>query len=104
MKNITHKEVERMARELARLNVEWESNIEEVYWFPHEEEIRLIEVDPTALPHHEAITAFYFGPDPQDGILLPSGVAVINPLDMEKLNPPDEWGDWSSAIKVWPQA
>lgn len=92
-------EIWEAARRLAAANVEAEPALHAVYLFPAEREIRLIEVDPTALPSKQ-ITPFYFGPDPQGGIPFPSALALLRPEERD-LPPPEGWGAWDDAVLLW---
>ena len=92
-------EVRRQAEALAKANVELEPNIEEVFWFPAEDQIRLIETDPTT-PPSDCIAPFYFRPDPSAGTGFTSGLAVIRPDDKDRLDPPKGWGTWKDAERI----
>jgi hypothetical protein len=92
-----------IADQLVQAHLESEPSIREVYLFPCEDEVRLIEVDPSALPSDEQIVAFHFGPSVKEGISVWTAIAVIPPEDKEKLPPPSGWGQWKDAIKLWPK-
>ena len=92
-------ELRRQAERLARANVEAEPSIEEVFWFPAEDEIRLVEVDRTT-PPSDCISPFYFRADPGGGTGFTSGIAIIRPEEKEKLDPPEGWGKWKDAKKI----
>ena len=87
------------ALEMVRENREADPNIQEVYLFPAEEEIRLVYIDPNMMPHrgNGCVTPFYFGRDLQSGLPYRSAVAIILPEERETLSPPDNWGTWSDA-------
>lgn len=91
------------AAKLALDNVESEPNIQAVYWLPAEDEVRLIEVDPT-FPRSESITPFYFRADPVYGTKYSSGVAMIRPEEVRVLPVPQEWGTWDDAVVIWPES
>lgn len=91
------------ANRLAEHNVQDEPNVKEIYLFPCEDEIRLIELDTTALPDKEGIYPFYFRADPQGGIPFPCAIALIQPDDKSKLTPPQEWGTWDDSVRIWPK-
>lgn len=97
-------EVYKAAKILARYNAESEPNITEIYFFPSDEEIRLIELDRSAMPSEDFIAPFYFPPDPENNIPFSSGIALIPPDDKEKYDPPSTWGKWNDAKKIWPEA
>ncbi len=97
--------VKEAADRLAAANTAEEENIKEVYWFPDDNIVRLIEVDasyPNYLPSEDQAAAFYFGPDDSIGMPLPSGVALINPEEVGRVKPPEGWGEWDQAVKIWP--
>ena len=96
-------EVREYARKLAAANAEAEPTITDVYWFPSGDEIRLVELDSDAIPN-DCIAPFYFPEDPEEGIPMPSGIALIRPEDKDRLSPPDHWGSWDDAEKVWSRA
>ena len=89
------------AEHLAKANREAEPDIIEVYWFPADDEIRLVEVLRTTLPSPSGeLEPFYFAPSPADGIHLRSAVALITPAEAGRLKLPPGWGTWRSAKRV----
>lgn len=90
------------ARKLAEANAISEPNIKTIYVFPSDEEVRLVEVDATALPSDQ-ITPFYFSPDREGGVPFRSGIALIRPEEEGNVPPPAGWGTWDDAIKIWPK-
>ena len=100
-KNNTEETIEAAARKLAAYNVEAAPETEAIYFFPHPEEIRLIETDPVTLSDAEIIP-YHFGPSPKNGIPFPSSVALIRPEEAFYLPPPLGWGTWEDAVKLWP--
>lgn len=92
-------EVRKAALEIIRENREAEPALQDIYLFPAEDEIRLIYVDPTALPNRDApdIHPFYFGRNIQSGLHFRSAIALILPEERETLNPPEGWGTWDDA-------
>ena len=95
-------EIEEAARKMAAANIEAAPETEAIYFFPAEDEIRLIETDPTTLPSRE-IVPYYFGAAPSSGIPFRSSVALILPNEAFRLAPPQEWGTWKDAVQLWPQ-
>ena len=92
-------------RKLIEYHIESEPSIVEIYLFPSEEEIRLVEVDEnTCLTEGDRMEAWYFGPDPEGGVVFPSCVALILPEEVGKLRPPDRWGTWDDARKIYERA
>jgi len=96
-------EIFKAAKELAKNNADSEPNIEEIYLFPSDEKILLIEIDPSAMPSGDVIAPFYFPPDPDNNIPFFTGIALIPPEDKKKFNPPPKWGRWEDAILIWPE-
>ena len=93
-----------VALRLAQWNAKAEPNIREILLFPDKrgEEIRLVEVDPTALPSDEGrLVPFYFAPDPVNEIPLWSAIALILPREKGKLRLPKGWGKWDQAEIIW---
>ena len=94
--------VEQAARAMAAANVEAAPETEAIYFFPSDDEIRLIETDPTTLPSVEAVP-YYFAAAPKSGIPFRSSVALIRPEEAFRLAPPPGWGTWEDAIQLWPK-
>jgi hypothetical protein len=92
------------AKQLALDHVRNEPTISEIYLFPADNEIRLVEVAQDALPWEREFAPFYFQPDPQRGIPFPSGIALIRPEDKHQIQPPSRWGNWEQSILIWPEA
>jgi len=90
---------------LARDNAEDEPNIREILLFPDEEgeEIRLVEIDPTAMPSQDRVVPFYWEPDSQSEFPFRSAIALILPEERNKLKLPDGWGTWEQGRKIWPR-
>ena len=86
---------------LARANKKAEPGITKVYWFPDDQEVRLIELEdgipPTA---STVIEPFYFGPSVRDNLPAPSGIALIRPDEFRCLDLPEDWGDWDRAEEL----
>jgi len=95
-------EIELAARRLATANAESEPNLEAVYLFPSDHQIRLVEVD-RSMSSSDMILPFYFPPDPEGGIPFPSALALIRPEEERRLSPPDGWGTWDEARRIWPE-
>lgn len=91
------------AKTLASANREAEPTIVRTYHFPSETQIRLIHIDEEALPINEGedILAFYFSPDPLNGINYPCAIALVRPGDERNHMPPTGWGNWSDASVLW---
>lgn len=94
-------EMQTVARQMARRHAESEPGIQEIYLFPNGGEIRLIEIDSTTTPSPQ-VEPFYFGPDRVGGIPYPSAIALIRPEEKDKLPPPEGWGGWRDAQRIWP--
>ena len=100
MQSTDLQEIRRQALTLAEANAEAEPTISDIYWFPNDEEIRLIEVDEQT-PTSDFVTPFFFNTDPAGGILLPSGIAIIRPEEKDRLTLPEGWGTWDDAERIW---
>ena len=97
----THQEdLDQIAERLAKDNAAAEPNITEIYLFPHLTEIRLIELDESTIPS-ERVVPYYFPPAPRSGITAPSGIAFILPEEKGTLEPPEGWGSWDQARRIW---
>jgi hypothetical protein len=95
--------VKRQAEELAADNRTAEPEIEDIFWFPDENEVRLVEVMPSIPPSHDGrIHPFYFRADPSENLPAPSGIALIRPEECRRLELPKKWGTWDSAVSLNP--
>lgn len=94
-------DVKRQAVYLARENRASDPSIRRVFWFPDENEVRLVEVYED-LPEQvgERISPFYFRPSPADDLPYPSGVALIGPGEVRRAELPVEWGQWDAAEEL----
>lgn len=93
------KSIEKQARKLARYHRKVSPSIKEIYLFPSDREIRLVELDPIT-PASEIVAPFYFAPDPADGITYWLAIAMIRPDEKRRLSPPEDWGDWNDAKRI----
>jgi hypothetical protein len=93
--------VEKQAQELAADNQKADPQIEKIFWFPDDHEVRLVEVMPSIPPSEDGeIHPFYFRADPSANLPAPSGIALIRPDEYGRLSLPEKWGDWTSAIPL----
>jgi len=91
--------IEDEARSLAASNAEADENLEEIWWFPDLEEIRLVELD-SKLPASDEIVAYCFPPDAREGLHFRSAIALIRPK--EKVLPlPSGWVGWDEARMLY---
>ena len=99
---IMHKQdqIRKQAIFLAKENVEAEPDIKTVYWFPDDEEVRLIEVEDVIPPSEGSVDPFYFDASPADEMPAPSGIALIRSDEVNKLTLPEGWGSWNDAVKL----
>ena len=91
--------VKREAIKLAKENKKAEPNILKIFWFPHQKEIRLIEVEddiPTSCENE--IEVFYFEPSQQ--VPLYSAIGLIRSNEIGNLKLPENWGNWESAEEL----
>jgi hypothetical protein len=92
--------IREIAEKLAESNLESDPHIKRIYLFPSKKEIRLVEVDETAVPSGDdsVLRPFYFGASPSQGIEYKSAIALIRPEDERQIGLPPGWGDWSNAV------
>ena len=78
-----------------------EPGIEEIYWFPDDEEVRLVAIDESAgLSAEGLLEPFYFDASPEDDLPFRSAIALIRRKEFGKLNLPDDWRPWNEAEKL----
>lgn len=71
-----------------------------IYWFPHESQIRLVEVDVEAIPSPGALMPFYF--TPHENLPYESGVALATPDEENRSPLPPEWrASWADGQIVF---
>ena len=91
------------AEYLAKENREADPEIGRIFWFPDEKVVRLVELHPDAVANLDGrLTPFYFRPSPQDGLRAWSGVALIRPEELGRLDLPEDWGSWDDAVELVP--
>ncbi len=94
-------DIKKQAMILAKENRKSEPGIRSVYWFPNEHEIRLVELEDNCVPALSGhVEPFYFGPAPEEGLVAPSGIAVIRTDEFRSLDLPEDWGPWDSAVEL----
>ncbi len=98
-------EMRAAAKMLADFAREAEPAIKKILLFSSAKNIRLLYVDPTALPADEdaKLSPYYFRPSPNNGIQFESAVALILPEEEGHLTLPNGWGSWDSAETLWKQ-
>ncbi len=97
-------EIMNAAMRLARENKEAEPAIIRIYISPAEDEIRLIEIDPSTIKSDdEHLLPFFFAPDLEGGIPYRSAIALIREEEFKKLRLPQEWASWDEVKQIWPQ-
>ena len=95
-------EIKKQAEIIAQENAKENPNIKDVYWFPDENEIHIVEVEQgTTAALSGVVEPFYFDPSPKDGLTAASGIAIIRPDEYGALQLPEGWADWSHATKIW---
>lgn len=93
--------IEAQALKLAQDNKKAEPGIKKIYWFPDDEEIRLVELEDDLVPALSGhVEPFYFGPSPEDDLVAPSGIALIRTDEFRDLKLPKDWGSWDDAIEL----
>lgn len=87
------------AKKLALEARETDPNITKIYWFPNEQEVRLIETDENTIKSLTGhVEPFYF--DSTSEIPVPSGIAIIRPDEVGMLEMPEGWGDWKNGQEL----
>jgi len=94
---VDNSKMRELAIKLAKDNVESEPDIQEVLWFPHADELRLVEVLPDMV-ESDRVVVFRFGPEVN--MPVPMAIALIRPEEAKKIPLPDDWGGWESAERV----
>ncbi len=91
--------VEQAARLLAAEHVKNDPDLE-VYWVPHAQEIRLIEVaGDIAVDPDGVVAPFYFSALPKEGIPFASGIALIAREEFRHARLPECWS-WEDIRKI----
>ncbi len=93
------KKMRQLAERLATANAESEPTLRKVLWFPHEVELRLVEVMDDVIAS-DSVIAFHFGPDAPGGIPVPSAIALIRPQEFRAIPLPEGWGNWDDAEEI----
>jgi hypothetical protein len=90
--------IQQQAQLLAEEASRMDPNIIKFYWFPAENEVRLVEVA-TDMQRSldDEVQPFYFPASPQDNMPALSGVAIIRDGEDYKLKLPNGWGTWDQA-------
>jgi hypothetical protein len=89
-----HKQALLLAAEARRTD----PNIIKFFWFPAENEVRLVEVATDMQPSlDDEVQPYYFPASPQHNMPALSGVALIRDGEDGKLKLPKGWGTWAEA-------
>ena len=94
-------DIESQARYLADENRKSDPSIQRVLWFPHMAYICLVELTenvPASLDGE--VQPFWFRASAEDGLTVPSGIALIRPEERGKLQLPEDWGTWDDAKEL----
>jgi hypothetical protein len=93
--------IREQAKILAIQSIKSEPDIEKIYWFPDDSEVRLIEIDEKTVNSLSGrVQVFYFDPAPEENITVPSGIGIIRPDEFGKLDLPEDWGDWQDGEEL----
>jgi len=93
--------IEKQARFLAYSTRLGNPDVVRIYWFPNDDEIRLISLtDQTPQNHDGKVCPFYFRASPEYHLSYVSAVAMIRTAEFGKLNLPEGWGSWGSAVEL----
>jgi hypothetical protein len=93
--------LEEEARHLVKLNHSEVRSIVESYVFPDPDgkEIRVVHVDTKAFPE-KAVIPISFAPDPTEGLNHQMQIAIVDPVGIMTLTPPEGWGSWGDAMRI----
>lgn len=100
--SVVMESIKETAQKLADYNMEVAPETEAIYFFPAENVVQLVMLDPVTLPSEE-IVPYYFGASPKSGTSNRSAVVLIRPEEAFRLPLPPGRGTWEKAIKLWPQ-
>lgn len=92
--------IREQAKVLARDSKSSDPHVVKVYWFPHEKEVHIIEINDNTTPSGTSVIPFYFGPVPEEGLTAPSGIAIIKPEEYRELDLPSDWGTWDDGEEL----
>ena len=93
--------IEKQARFLAYSTRLGNPDVVRIYWFPNDDEIRLISLtDQTPQNHDGKVCPFHFRASPEYHLSYVSAVAMIRTEEFGKLNLPEGWGSWESAVEL----
>ncbi len=93
--------IKEQAIRIAKENKTADPQIDEVYWFPSEDEVRLVELEENFITSASGcLEPFYFSASPEDELPVPSGIAIIKKEEYKKITLPQGWGKWSDAEKL----
>jgi hypothetical protein len=94
-------EIERQAKLLARDNRQAEPQIQKIYWFPHEHEVRLVEVLSSIPASGDGrLHPYFFRASAVDNLPAPSGLALIRPDEVDQIELPADWGRWEGKVEL----
>ena len=101
LKATPRQKIEDQARLLVKDNREADPSITNVYWFPAEEEVRLLELT-TEIPISPdgTVHPYRFGSSPRNKLQFPSAIALIRPEEFGQLQLPKGWGTWRKAKEL----
>ncbi|HET6251518.1 MAG TPA: hypothetical protein VFE47_27785 [Tepidisphaeraceae bacterium] len=93
--------IHNQALSLAEDNRRAQPDITRIFWFPDDQEVRLVELtEQIPVTTEGEALPFYFRAAPQYDLPAPSAIALIRPQEFGHLRLPSGWGDWSDAIEL----
>ena len=93
--------IHQQALSLAKDNRQGQPDITQIFWFPDEQEVRLVELtEQIPITTEGEVLPFYFRASPQYDLPAPSAIAMIRPQELGKLRLPEGWGEWSDGIEI----
>lgn len=90
------------AERLAQWNADSEESVVRIWWFPSEEEIRLIEVDDSTLAAPDKRAQPYYFPARLPEVPYPCGIALVRPEEEQNIALPAAWNaSWNDAVLIF---
>ena len=96
---ISRQDIRKWALELAYSSKDTDPSVLKTFWFPNNEQIRVVHVIENSLPNDQVLP-FYFLPGQFNDFPVPIAVAAIRPEEVRQLKLPDGWGTWDEAEEI----
>jgi hypothetical protein len=100
-KVVLRRKIKNQALLLAKDNRQADPSITKVFWFPADDEVRLLELTPKIPTSPDGtVHPYRFGPSLRDKLLFPSAIALIRRGEFGQLKLPEGWGTWQEAEEL----